>query len=98
VSWVQSSKFAAGTAYVCFDRHTSSDPAPYVYATHDFGKTWTPLVAPADEKGVRGYAHVIKEDEVNAQLLFLGTEFGLFIRWPPSPCAIWRFTHATTIW
>jgi photosystem II stability/assembly factor-like uncharacterized protein len=79
VSWVQSSKFAAGTAYVCFDRHTSSDPAPYVYATHDFGKTWTPLVAPADEKGVRGYAHVIKEDEVNAQLLFLGTEFGLFI-------------------
>ncbi len=79
VSWVQSSKFAAGTAYVCFDRHTASDPAPYLFATHDFGKTWNPLVAPADAKGVRGYAHVIKEDEVNARLLFLGTEFGLWV-------------------
>ena len=79
VSWVQASKFAAGTAYVCFDRHTASDTAPYVFATHDFGATWSPLVAPSDSKGVRGYAHVIKEDEVNPRLLFLGTEFGLWV-------------------
>ena len=79
VSWVQASKFAAGTAYVAFDRHTFSDMAPYVYATYDFGKTWKPLVAPMDAKGVRGYAHVIKEDPVEAQLLYLGTEFGLWV-------------------
>jgi photosystem II stability/assembly factor-like uncharacterized protein len=79
VSWVQASKFAEGTAFVAFDRHTFSDMAPYVFATHDFGKTWKPLVEPSDAKGVRGYAHVIKEDTVDARLLFLGTEFGLWV-------------------
>jgi photosystem II stability/assembly factor-like uncharacterized protein len=79
VSWVQASQYAPGTAYAAFDRHTFSDMAPYVYATHDFGKTWQPLVVPLDPKGVRGYAHVIKEDPVQAQLLFLGTEFGLWV-------------------
>ncbi len=79
VSWVQASKFAAGTAFVAFDRHTFSDMAPYVFATDDFGKTWRPLVEPTDAKGVRGYAHVIKEDTIDARLLFLGTEFGLWI-------------------
>src|SRR5256885_9352241 len=53
--------------------------APYVYVTTDFGKSWRPLVASQDSKGVRGYAHVIKEDTVDSQLLFLGTEFGLWI-------------------
>lgn len=79
VSWVQASTFAAGTAYVAFDRHTMGDFAPYVYATRDYGKTWQPLVAARDAKGVRGYAHVIKEDTTDPRLLFLGTEFGLWI-------------------
>jgi photosystem II stability/assembly factor-like uncharacterized protein len=79
VSWVQASSFAPGTAYVAIDRHTFGDMAPYVYTTADFGKTWTPLTGPRDLKGVRGYAHVIKEDTVDSQLLFLGTEFGLWI-------------------
>jgi photosystem II stability/assembly factor-like uncharacterized protein len=79
VSWVQASNFAAGTAFVAFDRHTFSDMAPYVFVTRDFGQTWKPLVTPSDAKGVRGYAHVIKEDTVEASLLFLGTEFGLWI-------------------
>ena len=50
---------------------------PWVYRTTDFGKTWTRIVAP--EQGVRGYAHVIKEDTVKPSLLFVGTEFGLWI-------------------
>jgi hypothetical protein len=79
ISWVQASSFDAGTAYVAFDRHTFGDMAAYVYVTTDFGKSWSPLVAPQDAKGVRGYAHVIKEDTVDPQLLFLGTEFGLWI-------------------
>jgi photosystem II stability/assembly factor-like uncharacterized protein len=79
VNWVQASSFAPGTAYVAFDRHTFGDLAPYVYATSDFGKSWTPLVSAQEPKGVRGYAHVIKEDPVDARLLFLGTEFGLWI-------------------
>jgi photosystem II stability/assembly factor-like uncharacterized protein len=79
VSWVQASNFDAGTAYAAFDRHTFGDMAPYVFRTTDYGKTWTPLVTPQESKGVRGYAHVIKEDIVKSDLLFLGTELGLFV-------------------
>jgi photosystem II stability/assembly factor-like uncharacterized protein len=79
VSWVQAGNFDAGTAYATFDRHTFGDMAPYVFRTTDFGKTWTPLATPQELKGVRGYAHVIKEDVVQPNLLFLGTEFGLYV-------------------
>lgn len=79
VSSVQSSNFDAGTAYVTFDRHSFGDLAPYAFRTTDYGKTWTPLVTAQEVKGVRGYAHVIKEDLVKPNLLFLGTEFGLFV-------------------
>jgi photosystem II stability/assembly factor-like uncharacterized protein len=77
VSWVEAGRFAEGTAYATFDRHMYGDMKPYVYKTLDFGKSWTAL--PVDRSGVRGYAHVIKEDNVDANLLFLGTEFGLWI-------------------
>jgi photosystem II stability/assembly factor-like uncharacterized protein len=79
VNWVQASNFSAGTAYAAFDRHTFGDYAPYVYRTTDYGKTWTPLASAQDVKGIRGYAHVIKEDLVKPNLLFLGTEFGLYV-------------------
>jgi photosystem II stability/assembly factor-like uncharacterized protein len=79
VNWVQASRFAAGTAYVAFDRHTFGDMAPYLYVTTDYGKSWAALASPQDPKGIRGYAHVIKEDTVDRELLFLGTEFGLWI-------------------
>src|SRR6266513_1112987 len=79
VNWVQASNFTAGTAYAAFDRHTFGDMAPYVFKTTDYGKTWTPIVTAQDSKGVRGYAHVIKEDPVKSDLLFLGTEFGLWV-------------------
>jgi photosystem II stability/assembly factor-like uncharacterized protein len=79
VSWVQASTFEAGVAYAAFDRHTFSDMGPYLYVTQDFGKSWKPLVTPSETKGVRGFAHVIKEDTVDPRLLFLGTEFGLWV-------------------
>lgn len=77
VSWVEASRFDAGSAYATFDRHTFGDMEPHVFKTADFGKTWTPIVSAGS--GVRGYAHVIKEDTVEPKLLFLGTEFGLWI-------------------
>jgi hypothetical protein len=76
---VQASNFNAGTAYAAFDRHTFGDMSPYVFRTTDYGKTWTLLVNAQDAKGVRGYAHVIKEDLETPDLLFLGTEFGLWV-------------------
>ncbi len=77
VSWVEASRYEAGTAYAAFDRHTFGDMNPWVYRTTDFGKTWTRIVSP--EQGVKGYAHVVKEDTVRKDLLFVGTELGLFI-------------------
>src|SRR5213596_1552005 len=53
--------------------------APYVFKTTDYCKTWTPLASAEDAKGVRGYAHMIKEDLVKPDRLFLGTEFGLWV-------------------
>jgi hypothetical protein len=75
VNWVEASRYDAGTAYAAFDRHTFGDMQPWVFKTTDYGKTWTRLAA----QGVRGYAYVIKEDSVDKQLLFLGTELGLWI-------------------
>ena len=79
VSWVQAGGFAPGTAYAAFDRHTFGDLSPYLYVTTDYGKTWAPLVDSNNTRGVRGYVHVIREDTVDSRLLFLGTEFGLWI-------------------
>jgi photosystem II stability/assembly factor-like uncharacterized protein len=77
VSWVEASRFDAATAYVAVDRHTFGDMQAYVFQTTDFGATWTRIAGPG--QGLRGYAHVVKEDSVNADLLFVGTEFGLWI-------------------
>src|SRR5271154_6269733 len=77
VSWVEASLYDPATAYAAFDRHTFGDTDPHVYKTADYGKTWTAVVA--KDSGVRGYAHVIKEDTVSPNLLFVGTEFGLWI-------------------
>ena len=77
VSTVEASRFDEGTAYATFDRHTFGDMKPYAYKTTDYGKTWTSMNL--QENGVQGYAHVIKEDTVDSKLLFVGTEFGLWI-------------------
>ena len=74
-SKVEASPHDRNTAYVTFDGHRSGDMQVYVYKTEDLGKTWKSLV----KEPVQGYAHTILQDQKNANLLFLGTEFGLFI-------------------
>jgi photosystem II stability/assembly factor-like uncharacterized protein len=77
ISWVEASRFDPAVAYVTDDRHSYGDMGTYLYRTADYGRTWQRLVSPGTP-GVRGYAHVIKEDRLNPNILFLGTEFGLF--------------------
>jgi photosystem II stability/assembly factor-like uncharacterized protein len=77
VSSIDAGHFSEGTAYASFDVHTFGDLRPYVYKTTDFGQTWMQIVAPISN--VRGYAHVVKEDLVNQNLLFVGTESGLWV-------------------
>ena len=78
ISWVEASRFDPAVAYVTDDRHAYGDMGTYLYRTTDYGRTWQRLVGPGTP-GVRGYAHVIKEDRLNPNILFLGTEFGLFV-------------------
>ncbi|HUP60292.1 MAG TPA: glycosyl hydrolase [Thermoanaerobaculia bacterium] len=75
VSRVEASHFDENTAYATFDGHRTGDMKPYVHRTRDGGKTWEAL-ATAD---VKGFAHVVREDLVNRDLLFLGTELGLYL-------------------
>jgi len=74
-SWVETSRFEKGTAYATFDGHRNNDMTPYIYKTNDFGKTWVSLT----DNNLKTYNHVIREDLVNPELLFLGTEGGLFV-------------------
>ncbi|WP_350285912.1 hypothetical protein [uncultured Croceitalea sp.] len=72
---IEASTFDKGTAYAVFDGHTMNDKNPYAYKTTDFGKTWSNIIT----DDVMGFARNIQEDYVNPDLLFLGTEFGLYI-------------------
>jgi len=77
VSFIDASRHADGRAYATFDRHTFGDMSPWAYRTEDFGRSWERVVG--DDAGVRGYAHVLREDPVNENVLYLGTELGLWI-------------------
>ena len=79
VSYIDASRYDAGTAYVTFDRHTYGEMGPMVYKAEDYGAKWTPLVTAAQPKGLKGYAHVVREDPVVRGLLYAGTELGLWI-------------------
>jgi len=72
---IEASSFNKGTAYVVFEGHTTGDFKPYAYKTSDFGKTWKNIIT----DDVVGFARNIQEDYVNPNLLFLGTELGLYI-------------------
>jgi photosystem II stability/assembly factor-like uncharacterized protein len=63
------------TAYAVFDGHTHGDMTPYAFRTTDYGASWSSVIT--DE--VEGFARSLQEDYENPNLLFLGTEFGLFI-------------------
>ena len=71
---VAASNFTKGAAYAVFEGHTSNDNTTYLYKTTDFGKTWVSLV----KDNIDGFARSIQEDYESEDLLFLGTEFGLY--------------------
>ena len=75
VSRVEASHFEERTCYVAFDGHRSGDFKPYVFATADFGETWTNISAGIPEGSTLS---VVREHPKNANLLFVGTERGAF--------------------
>ena len=75
VSRVAPSRFAEGTVYATFDGHRQNDFETYVYASTDFGQTWQSIAG--NLKGE--VARTITEDLKSPDVLYLGTETGLFV-------------------
>jgi len=74
---IEASVHGKGTAYAVFDGHTTGDKKPYALKTTDFGKTWTNIIS--DDIEAPAFVRNIQEDYENENLLFLGTEMGLYI-------------------
>ncbi|MBK9107037.1 MAG: glycosyl hydrolase [Saprospiraceae bacterium] len=74
VSWIELSRHDSQTVYICFDHHNTGDHNTYLLKTKDLGKSWQRI----QSSEFTGFAHRIKEDPENENLLFLGTEMGLF--------------------
>ncbi len=75
ISQIEPGLFNEAEAFITVDDHRNGDLNPYVFHTLDYGQSWNSLVT----EDLDAYCHTIKQDPVNADLLFLGTEFGLFI-------------------
>ncbi len=76
ITRLETSRFVKGTVYLAIDRHRNDDYKPYLFKSIDHGSTWASIVGNLPEIG---HVHVMREDPVKRDLLYVGTEFGLFI-------------------
>ncbi|MDQ6829862.1 MAG: hypothetical protein M3081_13465, partial [Gemmatimonadota bacterium] len=79
ISAVEASHYDAGTAYVAVDHHQDDDYAPYAYMTTDFGRTWRRITGDLPLRAA--WVHVVREDPRNRNLLYLGSEMGVWASW-----------------
>lgn len=75
VASLEASRFKPGRVYLALDAHRSDDDHPHPLVSEDFGKTWRSLRANLP----RGSTRALREDRVNENLLYLGTEFGFWV-------------------
>ncbi|RYY95784.1 MAG: hypothetical protein EOO11_15090, partial [Chitinophagaceae bacterium] len=76
VPQIRASRYKAGEAFVVCNDYRRGDFKPYIFRTTDYGATWTRLV---DDKKVSGYALTVLQDPVEPNLIFVGTEGGLWV-------------------
>ena len=76
VSQIDASGFDPGTAYVAVKKPLLNDLSPYVFRTHDYGKTWTKIVSGI---GSFDYVHVVREDRKRKGLLYAGTQHNFYV-------------------
>ena len=76
IAQIQASKYNAGTAWMVVNNYRKGDYNPYLFKTDNYGQTWNIM---ADESKVKGYALSVIQDPVERNLVFLGTENGLWI-------------------
>jgi photosystem II stability/assembly factor-like uncharacterized protein len=86
VSQIEAGHFDVGTAYASVDRHRLADDKPYIYRTHDGGKSWQSIVAGIPEGA---FVNSVKEDPRQKGLLYAATELRVYVsfddgdRWEP---------------
>src|SRR5216683_2149908 len=85
VSLIEASPHDAGTAYAAVDTHKLDDFKPYIFKTTDFGKTWTKITNGIPDGA---YTHAVREDPVRKNLLYAGTETGIYVSF--DGCANWQ--------
>lgn len=74
VSSIEASRHETGRAYVALDGHRSDNDAPHIYVTEDKGETWRSLTGNLPH----GSTRCLREDVVNPDLLYCGTEFAIW--------------------
>ncbi len=76
ISLIEASRFDPATAYAAVDRHRLDDTRPYLYITHDSGKTWKLSIT-----GIapNHFLRAVREDPEQRNLLFAGTEYGIYV-------------------
>jgi hypothetical protein len=77
VSSIEPSRYADGRVFLTLDAHRSNDDAPYVFVSQNYGQTWRSIRANLPKSA--GTTRVIREDIQNANVLYLGTEFGAWV-------------------
>jgi photosystem II stability/assembly factor-like uncharacterized protein len=78
IATVEASPSDPAVAYFAASHHQDNDYAPYFFMTTDYGRTWKKITNGLPPKG---WAHVIREDPRNRNLLYAGTENGLYASW-----------------
>jgi hypothetical protein len=85
VSMIEASPNDPACAYVAAKRYQMDDRAPYIFKTHDYGKTWAKII---DGIGATDFAQAVREDPRRAGLLYAGTEHGIYVSFDDG--AHWR--------
>ncbi len=85
VAGIEASHYDARSAYVAVERHRLDDDRPYLYVTHDGGRTWR---AAASGLPDGSFVNAVREDPVRPGLLYAATETGVFVSFDDG--AAWR--------
>jgi len=100
VSNIDASTFDAGTAYISVDYHQVNNRDPFIYKTHDYGKSWA-RITDGIPHSMLSYVHCVREDPARRGLLYAGTENGAYVsfndgqNWQPLQM---NLPHAPVYW
>ncbi|MEP6495051.1 MAG: hypothetical protein ABJF01_20355 [bacterium] len=76
ISRIDASHVDAGSAYIAIDGHRADDLSPYIFVTHDYGRSFQRV---SGNLPAFGNVQVVREDPKNSNLLYAGTEVGVFV-------------------